>query len=64
MKDFIIGFFKDEDGVETIEMVIILVVIVGIAVVFRKQLVNWFNSLLGQAQQQNPTDVPKINDAK
>lgn len=41
----------DQDGVETVEMVILMVVIVGIAVVMREQLVKWFNHFLGQAQQ-------------
>lgn len=46
-------------------MVIILVVLVGIAIVFRDQLIKWFNALLGQAQQSDPTVLKeKIIEAK
>ncbi|MFZ5645874.1 MAG: Flp1 family type IVb pilin [Bacillota bacterium] len=65
MGNMIIEFFKDEDGMQTVEMVIILVVLVGIAIVFRDQLIKWFNSLLGQAQQSDPTTLKeKIIEAK
>ena len=49
LKRQIIGFIKDEDGLETIEMVIILVVLVSIAFMFRKTIVNWYNELIGEA---------------
>lgn len=65
MGEFISGFLRDEDGMQTVEMVIILVVLVGIAIVFRDQLIKWFNSLLGQAQQNDPTVLKeKIIEAK
>ena len=65
IKEMVLGFFKDEDGMQTVEMVIILVVLVGIAIVFRDQLIKWFNALLGQAQQNDPTNLKeKIIDAK
>lgn len=50
MKDFLLGFFRDEDGLETVEMVIILVVIVGMAVIFRNKIAGWFKQALGQAE--------------
>lgn len=52
MKDLIIGFIKDEDGLETVEMVIILVVIVGIAFAFRKTLMTWYNGFITDSQSQ------------
>lgn len=52
MKDFIIGFLKDDDGVETVEMVIILVVIVGIAFAFRQTLTTWYNGFIDDSQNQ------------
>jgi Flp pilus assembly pilin Flp len=65
MKQVISGFIKDEEGMQTVEMVIILVVLVGIAIVFRAQLIKWFNALLGQAQQSDPTVFKeKITEAK
>lgn len=57
LKDTLCGFIRDEDGMQTVEMVIILVVLVGIAIVFRDQLIKWFNALLGQAQQSDPTTM-------
>ena len=65
MREFISGFLREEDGMQTVEMVIILVVLVGIAIVFRDQLIKWFNALLGQAQQNDPTVLKeKIIEAK
>ena len=52
MKDLIVGFLKDEDGLETVEMVIILVVIVGIAFAFRKTLMTWYNGFINDSQSQ------------
>ena len=49
LRRLIIGFIKDEEGLETIEMVIILVVLVSIAFMFRKTIVNWYNELIGEA---------------
>lgn len=62
MKDFIIGFFKDEDGIQTIEMVIILVALVGIAFAFRKTLVDWYNTFVAEqidTQQVGTPESPK-----
>lgn len=52
MKDLIFGFIKDEDGLETVEMVIVLVVIVGIAFAFRKTLITWYNGFINDSQSQ------------
>ncbi len=52
MKDLIVGFIKDEDGLETVEMVIIMVVIVGIAFAFRKTLITWYNGFIKDSQSQ------------
>ena len=41
-------FYQDEEGMQTIEMVIILVVLVSLALAFRKTLIRWFNDLIGQ----------------
>jgi Flp pilus assembly pilin Flp len=52
VKDLIFGFIKDEDGLETVEMVIILVVIVGLAFAFRKTLMTWYNGFIKDTQSQ------------
>lgn len=45
-------FWLEEDGLETIEMVIVLVVIISIAFAFRKTIVNWFNGFIEDSQAQ------------
>ena len=52
MKELVVGFLKEEDGLETVEMVIILVVIVGIAFAFRKTLITWYNGFINDSQSQ------------
>ncbi len=59
MKDFVRGFVKDEDGMETIEMVIILVVLVALAFAFRKTLLNWFDAFSKDVPQVTPPEPPK-----
>ena len=55
MKQFVVDFMRDEEGLQTIEMVIILVVLVSIAFMFRKTIVTWYNELIGEAAR--PTDL-------
>ena len=57
MKTLMIRFMKDENGMETLEMVIILVVLVGIAFAFRKTMVSWYNGFLEDAQNQSNSDA-------
>lgn len=45
----IAAFFRDEDGLETIEMVIILIVLVSVAFAFRRTLLNWYNHYIMQS---------------
>ncbi len=52
MRSFLSGFWRDESGLETVEMVILLVVLVSIAFAFRKTLVNWFNGFIQDTQSQ------------
>lgn len=41
-------FFKEEDGAITIvEILIILAIIVAIALIFRKQLMEWVTKMIG-----------------
>lgn len=58
MKDALINFFKDEEGLETIEMVIILVVLVGIAFAFRKTLLNWYTKFITESVSTPSVGVP------
>ncbi|AVQ99465.1 hypothetical protein OBCHQ24_10725 [Oceanobacillus iheyensis] len=39
-------FWKDEDGLQTLEIMLIIAVIVVIALLFRKSIMEWVKSLL------------------
>ena len=41
------NFLKEEDGMGTVEIVIIIAVLVSIAIIFRKAIVNWVTETLG-----------------
>ncbi len=58
MKDILVNFLKDEEGLETIEMVIILVVLVGIAFAFRKTLLNWYTKFITESVSTQSVGVP------
>ena len=51
MKDFI----KEEDGMVTVEIVLIIVVLVGLVVIFRNQLTRIVNSLFSKITAQTDT---------
>lgn len=38
-------FTKDESGVGVVEMILILVVLIGLVIIFKKQLTNLVNSI-------------------
>ncbi len=39
-------FAKEEDALATVEIILIITVLIGLVVIFKKQLVNLVNSLL------------------
>lgn len=49
LKERLIGFWKEEDGLGTLEILLIVAVLVAIAIIFRKWIVGWFNKLVGEA---------------
>lgn len=40
-------FLTEEDGMGTVEVIIIIAVLVGVALLFRKQLINFVNGIIG-----------------
>jgi len=42
------NFIKDEKGLGTVEIVIITAVLVGLALLFRTQIIEFLNSILGR----------------
>ncbi|HEU5140383.1 MAG TPA: Flp1 family type IVb pilin [Bacillales bacterium] len=45
-------FWKDEEGLQTLEMMLIIAVIVVIALLFRERIMEWINSLLDFGDRQ------------
>lgn len=45
MKQFILDFWNDEEGIEVIEVIIILAVILVVAVALRDKLDEWKDSI-------------------
>lgn len=45
-------FWKDEEGLQTLEILLIVAVIVVIALMFRTQIMEWVNSLFDFGNDQ------------
>jgi len=43
------AFWNDEEGLGTLEILLIVAVLVAIAIIFRKWIVSWFQKLIGDA---------------
>jgi len=41
MMNLLKGFFRDEEGMGTVEMVVIIAILVTIAIIFRGAIVGW-----------------------
>lgn len=46
MKNLLARFWKEEEGMGTVELVIIIGILVAVALIFRKQLILFVNSLM------------------
>lgn len=47
MLNLVKSFLREEDGVQVVEIVVILAVLVTVALIFRKAIVGWVQSTLG-----------------
>lgn len=63
MKKMLVDFFKDEEGMQTIEMVILLIVLVGIAFAFRKTLLNWYTTFITESVSTTDVGTPVSPEA-
>ncbi len=56
MKDLILkkisNFINEEDGIGTVEMILILVVLIGLVLIFKEQLTNLVNSIFTTINSQ------------
>lgn len=46
------NLWKDEHGIGTLEILLIIAVIVAIAIVFRKQIIEWANAIFTETDQE------------
>lgn len=59
MLSFVKNFLKDESGLGTVEIVVILAVLVSIALIFRNQIINFVRDTLTQILGDTDTNVVK-----
>lgn len=52
VKHFMYRFWKEEEGLGTLEILLIVAVLVAIAIVFRKWIIAWVNSLFEKSQAE------------
>ena len=45
MKNMVKAFWEDESGVGVVEMILILVVLIGLVLIFKRQLTNSVNGI-------------------
>jgi len=48
MMDLIKSFIKEEDGMGTVEIILIIAVLVGIALIFRAQIIKFVTDMVGK----------------
>lgn len=51
---FMRDFWNDEEGLETIEILLILAVLISIALLFKERITSWANSLFDEVDKQLP----------
>ena len=53
MRDEVKAFFSEEDGVGVIEVVLILVVLIGLVIIFKKQTTTLLNNVFKEINTQS-----------
>lgn len=53
IRDEIQAFFSEEDGVGVIEVVLILVVLIGLVIIFKKQITTLLNNVFKEINTQS-----------
>ena len=48
----ILSFMKEEEGMGTVEIILIIVVLIGLVVIFKKQMTNIVNDLFNNISNQ------------
>ena len=51
--NYIIDFIKEEDAIGVVEIILILVVLIGLVIIFKSQLVSLVQSILSKITSQS-----------
>lgn len=62
MKDFFKRFWREEDGMGTIEIIIIIAVLVAVALIFKTQITEFVTRLMNKFF--NPDEIDVAYDGK
>lgn len=49
----LLAFWREEDAVGVVEIILILVVLIGLVIIFKKQLVSLVNNILSKITKQS-----------
>ncbi len=63
MLGLIKSFIKEEDGMSTVEIVIIIAVLVGIAILFRNYITDFVKYVLGLIFNKSEIENPHIQNS-
>ncbi|MDD4503449.1 MAG: Flp1 family type IVb pilin [Clostridiaceae bacterium] len=48
------GFIVEEDGISTVEIVVLIAILIGIALLFRKSITEYVNKVIGNFMDNAP----------
>ena len=57
----IMEFLKEEDGVGVIEVVLILVVLIGLVIIFKKQINQLLNNIFSEISKQSKEEIGRAH---
>lgn len=52
VKNIITKFVEDEDGMGVVEIILIIIVLIGLVVIFKRQITSLVNSILSKMTSQ------------
>ena len=55
MRKFLRRLYEEEDGIGTVEIILILVVLIGLVIIFKSQLTSLVTSIFGKIVSQSGT---------
>lgn len=55
-------FFKEEEGLATMEIVLICVVLVGVALLFKDKIGKFVNNILGKVTDDSSWDPSRVGN--